>query len=237
MSGTLWKTRGESSHWHGRRVALQPAGCGNPCARHASTRHAGADLGRHGRGGGPIPPVVMLVERRAFMPQARVEGDRGEALARRLGRDLIARPVPRKCLAEALRRGEGDLACDDQPEWLRGAVAWSRPFLPDQAWLMTAADAPAPPHLLSLAGPPVGTVRGWVGPEVGDVLRSGVQRDAAPDAMANLQKRARGRVQHALTGRRVLEYTQPSANACGPCTRRGWCRRCWRSAPCHATAA
>lgn len=162
-------------------------------------------------------PLVMLVETSALMPQARIEGDRvveglhldiGIALARRLGRELVARPVPRKRLAEALQRGEGDLLCDYQSDWLPGAFAWSRPFIPDQALLITAATAPAPTHLAALAGQPVGTVRGYVYPEVADALRAGFVRDDAPDALANLHKLSLGRVQHALTGRRVLEYQQ-----------------------------
>ena len=162
-------------------------------------------------------PLVMLVETSGLMPQARIEGDRvveglhldlGQALARRLGRDLVARPVPRKRLAEALQRGEGDLLCDYQSDWLPGAFAWSRPFLPDQALLVSAASAPAPATLTALAGQPVGTVRGYVYPEVADALRSGFLRDDAPDAVANLQKLELGRIRHALTGRRVLEYQQ-----------------------------
>lgn len=165
----------------------------------------------------PARPLVMLVETSALMPQARIEGERvveglhldlGQALARRLGQELIARPVPRKRLAEALQRGEGDLLCDYRSEWLPGAFAWSRPFIPDQALLITAATAPAPAALSSLAGQPVGTVRGYVYPEMTDALRSGFLRDDAPDAVANLQKLALGRVQHVLTGRRVLEYQQ-----------------------------
>ncbi len=83
----------------------------------------------------------MLVETSALMPHARIEGDRvieglnldiGQALARRMGRELVARPTPRKRLSEALQRGEGDLLCDYQSDWLPGAFAWSRPFLPDQ---------------------------------------------------------------------------------------------------------
>jgi len=165
----------------------------------------------------PPRPLVMLVETSALMPQARIEGDRvveglhldlGQALARRLGRDLVAKPVPRKRLAEALQRGEGDLLCDYQSDWLPGAFAWSRPFLPDQALLVSAASAPAPATLTALAGQPVGTVRGYVYPEVADALRSGFLRDDAPDAVANLQKLELGRIRHALTGRRVLEYQQ-----------------------------
>lgn len=169
----------------------------------------------------PPRPLVMLVETSALMPQARIEGDTvveglhldlGQALARRLGRELVARPVPRKRLAEALQRGEGDLLCDYQSEWLPGAFAWSRPFLPDQALLITAASAPAPGSLSAVAGQPVGTVRGYVYPEMTDALRSGFMRNDAPDAVANLQKLALGRVQHALTGRRVLEYQQRTGN-------------------------
>lgn len=164
-----------------------------------------------------LRPLVMLVENSALMPQARIEGDRvveglhldlGQALARRMGRDLVARPVPRKRLAEALQRGEGDLLCDYQSDWLPGAFAWSRPFLPDQALLISAATAPAPAGLTALAGQPVGTVRGYVYPEMADALRSSFMRDDAPDALTNLQKLGLGRVQHALTGRRVLEYQQ-----------------------------
>ena len=63
-----------------------------------------------------------------------------------------------------------------------------------------------------MAGQPVGTVRGYVYPEMTDALRSGFMRNDAPDAVANLQKLALGRVQHALTGRRVLEYQQRTGN-------------------------
>ena len=165
----------------------------------------------------PARPLVMLVETSALMPQARIEADRvveglhldlGQALARRLGRELITRAVPRKRLAEALQRGEGDLLCDYQSDWLPGAFAWSRPFLPDQALLISAASAPAPAGLTALAGQPVGTVRGYVYPEMADALRGGFLRDDAPDAVANLQKLELGRIRHALTGRRVLEYQQ-----------------------------
>jgi len=168
-------------------------------------------------GAQPERPLVMLVETSALMPQARIEDDRvveglhldlGQALARRLGRSLVARAVPRKRLAEALQRGEGDLLCDYQSDWLPGVFAWSRPFIPDQALLITAATAAAPASLTALVGQPIGTVRGYVYPEASDALRSGFIRDDAPDALANLHKLALGRVQHALTGRRVLEYQQ-----------------------------
>jgi ABC-type amino acid transport substrate-binding protein len=165
----------------------------------------------------PGRPLVMLIETSALMPQARIEGDQvleglhldlGQALGRRLGREVVARPVPRKRLAEALQRGEGDLLCDYQSDWLPGSFAWSRPFLPDQALLISTAAATPLANLQALAGQPVGTVRGYVYPEVASALRAGFVRDDAPDAVVNLQKLALGRVNHALTGRRVLEYQQ-----------------------------
>lgn len=168
-------------------------------------------------GAAPPRPLVMLVETSALMPQARIEDDRvveglhldlGQALGRRLGREVVARPVPRKRLAEALQRGEGDLLCDYQSDWLPGVFAWSKPFIPDQALLVTAATAAAPAGLTALAGQPVGTVRGYVYPEMNDALRAGFVREDAPDAVTNLQKLERGRISHALTGRRVLEYQQ-----------------------------
>lgn len=167
--------------------------------------------------GEPPRPLVLLVETSALMPQARIEADRvveglhldlGQALGRRLGRDVVARAVPRKRLAEALQRGEGDLLCDYQSDWLPGNFAWSRPFIPDQALLVTAVRAPAPAGLSALAGQAIGTVRGYVYPEMSELLRAGFVRDDAPDAVANLQKLELGRVEHALTGRRVLEYRQ-----------------------------
>ncbi|WP_162245840.1 MULTISPECIES: ABC transporter substrate-binding protein [unclassified Roseateles] len=163
------------------------------------------------------PPLVLLVETSALMPHARVDGDQvveglnldiGRALGRRLGRELVAKPVPRKRLAEALQRGEGDLLCDYQSDWLPGAFAWSRAFIPDQALLISAAAVPAPKGLVGVGGQPVGTVRGYIYPEMADMLRAGFLRDDAPDAVTNLEKLARGRVNHALTGRRVLEYQQ-----------------------------
>lgn len=163
------------------------------------------------------PPLVLLVDTSAQMPQARIEGDRvveglhldlGRALARRLGREVVAKPVPRKRLSDALQRGEGDLLCDYLSDWVPGSFAWSRPFIPDQALLVSAATAPAPAGLSALAGQPVGTVRGYVYPEMSEALRDGSKRDDAPDAATNLQKLQRGRVSHALTGRRALGYQQ-----------------------------
>lgn len=165
----------------------------------------------------PAEPLVMLVDTGALMPHARIENghlvegiraDVGAALARRLGRELQLRTVSRKRLAGALARGEGDMVCGYLSDWLPGPFGWSRPFLPDEALLVTAASAAAPHALADVAGRPVGTVLGHLYPEMVESLHGGFVRDDAPNAVMNLHKLQAGRVQHALVGRRMLEYQQ-----------------------------
>lgn len=160
-------------------------------------------------------PLVMVVDTSAVMPEARVEGlrvmaglhaDLGAALGRHLGRTVQMRALPRKRIGQALASGQADLVCDYQSAWLPGPFAWSRAFIPDQTVLVTAASTTAPSGLAAVAGQPVGTVLGYAYPEVAVSLGAGFVRDDAPDAVANLRKLALGRVPHALTGRRLLDY-------------------------------
>ncbi len=164
---------------------------------------------------GAATPLVMVVDTSAVMPEARIEGarvleglhaDLGAALARRLGRPVQMQPLPRKRIAQALESGEADLVCDYQAAWLPGPFSWSRAFIPDQNVVVTAARLPAPRRLQDLAGQPVGTVLGYAYPEVAQVLGEEFRRDDAPDAVANLRKLELGRLPHALTGRRLLDY-------------------------------
>jgi polar amino acid transport system substrate-binding protein len=165
----------------------------------------------------PAEPLVMLVDTGALMPHARIENGRvvegiradlGVALARRMGREVQLRTVSRKRMAGALARGEGDMVCGYLSEWLPGPFGWSRPFIPDEALLVTATSAAAPHVLADVAGRPVGTVLGHLYPEMVESLHAGFVRDDAPNAVTNLHKLQVGRVQHALVGRRMLEYQQ-----------------------------
>lgn len=168
-------------------------------------------------GAAPLAPLIMVVDTSAVMPEARIVGGRvldglhadlAQALSRRLGRSVQMQALPRKRLGHALETGEADLVCDYQSAWLPGPFAWSRAFIPDQTVLVTAASAPAPARVQSVAGQAIGTVLGYAYPEVEAALGSGLRRDDAPDAVANLHKLSLGRVTHALTGRRLLEYQQ-----------------------------
>lgn len=162
-----------------------------------------------------VNPLVMVVDTSAVMPEARIEGaqvreglhaDLGAALARRLGRPVQLQALPRKRIALALESGEADLVCDYQAAWLPGPFSWSQAFIPDQNVVVTPASQPAPRRLQELAGQPIGTVRGYAYPEVAQALGEDFRRDDAPDAVANLRKLELGRLPHALTGRRLLDY-------------------------------
>jgi ABC-type amino acid transport substrate-binding protein len=157
----------------------------------------------------------MVVDTSAVMPEARSVGERvleglhsdlGAAFARRLGREVRMKAVPRKRIAQELETGRADLVCDYQAAWLPGPFRWSRAFIPDQTVLIGPASAPAPVGLAAVSGERVGTVLGYAYPEVAAALGDGFVRDDAPDAVSNLRKLALGRVPFALTGRRLLDY-------------------------------
>lgn len=161
------------------------------------------------------PPLVMVVDSSAVMPEARSSGERvheglhldlAVALSGQLRRPVLMKALPRKRIAQELQAGRADLVCDYQAAWLPGPFRWSRAFVPDRTVLLTAAALPAPEDVAALAGLRIGTVLGYAYPEVEAVLGAGFQRDDAPDAIANLRKLALGRVGHALTGQRLLDY-------------------------------
>ena len=150
------------------------------------------------------------------MPQGRFERDHlvggihydvGQALAKKLGREARFRVFPRKRVVDELLNGsEADLVCGYLPAWLPGVTAWSRPFLPDEQWLLSDRRVPAPRDLAELSGQRVGTVLGFVYPEMQQLLGPDFIREDAPDAGANLRKLSLGRMSHAIVGRVQFEY-------------------------------
>lgn len=187
------------------------------CARRSALAAVAAlcAAGAPGHAAPAQAPLVMVVDTSAVMPEARIEGSRvleglhadlGAALSRQLRRPVQLQALPRNRIGQALASGQADLVCDYQSAWLPGPFGWSRAFLPDQTVLVTAVARPAPAQLPALAGQPIGTVLGYAYPEVQQTLGPGFRRDDAPDAVTNLRKVELGRVAHALTGRRLLDY-------------------------------
>lgn len=164
-------------------------------------------------------PLVFLVDTSAGMPDAYIQGNRAvagvhadlaQALGRRLGREAWVRAVPRRRIAQELQAGvQADLVCDYHAAWLPGPFLWTQAFIPNRLVVITPRQNPHPPaRLTDLAGRRVGTVAGYRYPEVEAALGSAFLREDAPSAEANLRKLEVGRMAHALTGLRVLEYQQ-----------------------------
>lgn len=158
----------------------------------------------------------VLIDGSIEMPQAlfkdgqAVDGlqvELAREIGRRLGRRVAFHLVPRRRVAPMLIDGtQADLICNYLPAWLPGPLQWSRAYLDDADLLVTAVRRPPPARLADVAGQPIGTVSGFLYPEVADALGPRFARDDAPNALATLRKLALGRVDHALVGRVTFEY-------------------------------
>ncbi len=88
------------------------------------------------------------------------------------------------------------------PEWFAGPFDWSQPMLPEGEVILTAARAKRPSSLADLRGLTIGTVHGFVYPELEQALGSGFVREDAPNAAANLRKLNQGRMDYAVSNQR-----------------------------------
>lgn len=161
-------------------------------------------------------PLHVLVDGSIELPQAQFKD--GQAIGglqvelaweigRRLSRTVTFHLVPRRRVAPMLTEGrQADLICNYLPAWLPGPLQWSRAYLDDADLLVTAARRAAPARLADVAGHPIGTVSGFLYPEVAAALGARFVRDDAPNAAATLRKLALGRVDHALVGRVTFDY-------------------------------
>src|SRR6476469_1274615 len=123
--------------------------------------------------------LVVLVDTATEMPMARfdryrlVDGihrDVGLALAQHLQRTPKFMSLPRKRIVKALTDGSADILCSYVPEWLDGSFLWTQPFIPIAEVLIADRRAPRPQSVADLAGKPVGTVLGYVHPEMEEML-------------------------------------------------------------------
>jgi len=117
----------------------------------------------------------------------------GAALARQMGRQVEYLQLPRKRLAPALENGEGDIACSYTPDWLPGAVNWSRPFIPISDVVLSSPRVPAPASLEDLRGGRIGTVLGFSYPQLEQTLGADFVRDDAPTTQLSMRKWLIGR--------------------------------------------
>jgi ABC-type amino acid transport substrate-binding protein len=161
--------------------------------------------------------LVVLVDRAADMPMARIENGRirdgvhkmlGQVLARGTGRELRFLLLPRKRIARALQDGDADILCGYTPEWIEGDYLWTEPVFTAEEVLVTDGNQPRPLSIADLHGQAIGTILGYQHPEIEKILGTGFVRDDSPNMETNLEKLARGRVHHVLIARGVLDYRQ-----------------------------
>jgi polar amino acid transport system substrate-binding protein len=134
--------------------------------------------------------------------------DLGQALAIQMGRKAHFVLLPRKRLIHALEQGSADVICNYLPVWLPGDFDWSTPFIPNAELLISDLQARKPSVLGGFANVRIGTVLGYVYPELNEALGLRFLRDDAPSMHHNLLKMAAGRVQHMVINQFELEYLQ-----------------------------
>jgi ABC-type amino acid transport substrate-binding protein len=134
----------------------------------------------------------------------RFQDQLGAALAHQLKRPLQYIELPRRRLMVALENGEGDILCSYVPEWLPGAVDWTRAFIPTSEVVLTLPRVKPPATLADLRGQRLGTVLGYHYPELEKVLGNDYVRDDAPTSVMSVRKWLAGRVDYLVTQRSVV---------------------------------
>jgi ABC-type amino acid transport substrate-binding protein len=128
----------------------------------------------------------------------------GAALAHQLGRQVKYIALPRRRLMAALEHGEGDILCSYLPEWLPGAVDWTRAFIPTSEVVVSSPHVKPPATVADLRGLRLGTVVGYQYPELEKIIGNDYIRDDAPTSVMSIRKWRAGRVDYLVTQRSAV---------------------------------
>lgn len=156
------------------------------------------------------------------MPVTQVSGTDGEmritggllseleaAVARELGFEAVQLATPRKRVEQLLENGRGDVLCFYDPVWLDHAdhYSWTGPVIANRNLLVSRRDVPLPAQLTDLQQGRIGTVQGYVYPELEALgQRPKLLRDDAPDDESNIRKLVGGRTDFVITHQLFLDY-------------------------------
>lgn len=131
------------------------------------------------------------------------------AIARQLRVPLLQIVAPRKRVEQMLDNGKGHVLCYYDPAWLQhaGRYQWSDVLLSNSDILVARAGVPLPGSIAGLQSGRIGTVLGYVYPELSDLNGNPlIVRDDAPDDVTNFHKLLAGRTDYLLTHSLFLDY-------------------------------
>ncbi|QLI82382.1 transporter substrate-binding domain-containing protein [Chitinibacter fontanus] len=131
---------------------------------------------------------MPMLEVKNDQPQRGILKDVALALASELNRQAQFKVLPRKRLEQELVSGSADLYCYTMPKWLSADVQWSQPLIRNHDVIATRADTRPPKSLGELKGKPLGTVLGYVYPELEQTLGPAFRRDDGFSETQNLRK-------------------------------------------------
>lgn len=129
----------------------------------------------------------------------------GRALAAAMGRPVRFLGLPRNRMVGALEAGEGDILCGYLPEWLPGALDWSRGFIPKTDVVVTAPGVVPPKSIKDLKQQRIGTVLGFRYPDFESALGKDFLRDDGASEAMSMKKMMAGRFDHVITTRIAVD--------------------------------
>ncbi|MDG1582740.1 ABC transporter substrate-binding protein [Pseudomonas sp. GOM6] len=175
-------------------------------------------------------PLRFSVNESWGMPMMRYEQGRAaggilfdlhQRLAEKIGRQAQQLVLPRQRVQQVLLRGEIDVRCYVNPDWVKEShhqYIWSLPFMVQRDLLVSRHDETALPG--SHSGERIGTVLGFIYPTLEPQIASGlIQRDDARTQELALEKLIAGRYRFAVSNQLTLDWfnrNQPPAKRLRP---------------------
>lgn len=160
--------------------------------------------------------IVFVVSTGSDMPMTAFSNERltdgilkdfGDTLSRELRLTPRYLNLPRKRVETALDSGQADILCDMRPEWFQQKNwLWSQAIFSNTMIVASTADTPRLHALSELSDQQVGTVHGYVFPEVDQALGQHFLRDNGPSDIHNLNKLLHKRYPYLITNSLFFEY-------------------------------
>ncbi|MBM7060596.1 transporter substrate-binding domain-containing protein [Pseudomonas sp. UL073] len=162
-------------------------------------------------------PLRFSISDSWAMPMVRIEDGRATGgilydlqtrLAQKVGRQAEQLVRPRKRVQQMLARGEIDVRCYVNPDWLREShyqYIWSVPFMMHRDMLVAPTPTQVRPE--QLHDEVIGTVLGFSYPRLEPLFASGqLQRDDARTQLLTLSKLSAGRNHYAVSNELALAW-------------------------------